>query len=334
MLRTAVTSGARPILDARSSDRAGWCACDIGEPGAERLLSALGGLGLLELHGGRWRRRLAELSWLARLVGMWDRLDVALREGRPLVRADTAEGAAAFYPEVAGQLGTMLGPAAERAAALLPAATHVLDAGAGAAPWSLAYAARHPSCTVTALDLPAIIPVTRQAVIGAGRQPQFDFLLSDLFDVHLPYGRYDLAIAGNICHLFDDAANRRLLSILYEALAPGGALAIADIVPDHRPSSRSAWLYELGLHLRTGSGGVHRLDAYREWLADIGFQPPEIHELLDDFPLKLIIARKSGEEIAGRLRPDESPGGEESPSCAKLISRRLTVVCCTRTTWA
>jgi hypothetical protein len=70
---------------------------------------------------------------------------------------------------------------------------------------------------------------------------------------------------------------------LYEALAPRSALAIADIVPDHRPSSRSAWLYELGLHLGTGSGGVHRLDAYREWLADIGFQPLDIHELLDDF---------------------------------------------------
>jgi hypothetical protein len=51
--------------------------------------------------------------------------------------------------------------------------------------------------------------------------------------------------------------------------------------------------------IRTGSGGVHRLDAYREWLADIGFKPPEIHELLGDFPLKLIIARKSGGRSLG-----------------------------------
>lgn len=52
---------------------------------------------------------------------------------------------------------------------------------------------------------------------------------------------------------------------------------------------------ELGLHLRTGSGGVHPLEAYREWLAEVGFQAPEIHELLDDFPLTLIIARKPSE---------------------------------------
>jgi hypothetical protein len=51
--------------------------------------------------------------------------------------------------------------------------------------------------------------------------------------------------------------------------------------------------------IRTGSGGVHRLDAYREWQADIGFKRPEIHELLGDFPLKLIIARKHGGRSLG-----------------------------------
>jgi len=269
-------------------------ACGIDEAGTERLLSALAGLGLLEFYEGRWRSLQPDLSGLGRMTVMWDHLDVALREGHPLVRADTSAGADAFYPEVVGNLGRMLRAAAQRAAALLPAAMHVLDAGAGAAPWSLAYAARHPSCNVTAVDLPAIVPTTRRALIDAGRAGQFELVSGDLFEVELSLGTYDLAIAGNICHLFDDTANRQLLSILYEALVPGGALAIADIVPDHRPSSRSAGLYELGLHLRTGSGGVHRLDAYREWLADIGFKPPEIHELLGDFPLKLIIARKSG----------------------------------------
>ena len=270
-------------------------ACGIDEAGAERLLNALAGLRLLEFYDGRWRSLQPDLVRIGRMTAMWDHLDVALREGRPLVRADAAGGADAFYPEVVGQLGTMLGPAAERAAALLPAATHVLDAGAGAAPWSLAYAARHPSCVITAVDLPAIVPATRRAVIDAGRQRQFEVVSSDLLDVQLPSGRYDLVIAGNICHLFDGAANRRLLGVLYDALAPGGTLAIADIVPEEGRSSRAAALYALGLHLRTASGGVHRRTAYQGWLADAGFQPPELHQLVDDFPLMLIIARKPGE---------------------------------------
>jgi hypothetical protein len=130
-------------------------------------------------------------------------------------------------------------------------------------------------------------------VIEAGRGRQFDFVPGDLFEADLSRDRYDLAIAGNICHLFDEATNRRLLSILYESLTLGGTLAIADIVPDQGSASRSAGLYELGLHLRTGRGGVHRLKAYREWLADATFEPPEIHELVDDLPLRLIIARKA-----------------------------------------
>ena len=61
VLRTAVRLGVLDQLDAGVATAPELAAaCDIGEPGAERLLSALGGLGLLELHGGRWRRRLAE----------------------------------------------------------------------------------------------------------------------------------------------------------------------------------------------------------------------------------------------------------------------------------
>jgi SAM-dependent methyltransferase len=294
-LEAAVRLGVLDQLDAEvATVQELAAACGIDEAGAERLLNALAGLGLLEFYDGRWRSLQADLSGLGRMTAMWDHLDVALREGRPLVRADTSAGADAFYPEVVGQLRTMLRPAAERAAALLPAATHVLDAGAGAAPWSLAYAARHPSCNVTAVDLPAIVPATRRALIDAGRAGQFELVSGDLFDVDLPRGRYDLVIAGNICHLFDGAANRRLLSVLYDALAPGGALAIADIVPEEGRSSRAAALYALGLHLRTGSGGVHRRRAYQGWLADARFQPPELHQLVDDFPLMLIIARKPG----------------------------------------
>jgi SAM-dependent methyltransferase len=269
-------------------------ACQLDAQGAQRLLEALAALGLLESHGGRWRPRLPNLSGLAGFVAMWNQLDVVLRTGRPIVRADTTSGAAALYPDVVGNLGTMLSTAAEQAATLLPSATRVLDAGAGAAPWTLAYAARYPSCVVTALDLPAVMPATRRAVVDAGIEKQFEFLPGDLFEVELPRGRYDLAIVGNVCHLFDETANRRLLSRLYEALTPGGMLAIADIAPREGRRSRSVALYELGLHLRTGSGGVHRLKAYFEWLANVGFQLPQIYELVDEPPLMLIIARKPG----------------------------------------
>jgi SAM-dependent methyltransferase len=270
-------------------------ACAISERGTRLLLVALAGLGLAEgVGGGAWRAAVPDLAGLAGMPRMWAHLGGALREGRPLVRGDTPDGAAAFYPGAVGYLGTMLAAAAERAASLLPAAARVLDAGAGAAPWSLAVAARDPVCLVTAVDLPAVVPAARRAVRDAGRGRQFRFLAGDLFDVELGGGAYDLAIAGNLCHLFDGAANRHLLSRLYDALCPGGTLAVMDVIPNEDEQPRPRWvaLYELGLLLRTASGRVHPLAAYLGWLHDAGFEPPERYRLVDQAQAVLLVARK------------------------------------------
>ena len=268
-------------------------ACEISERGARLLLAALAGLGLAEaVRGGAWRAALPDLAGLAGTAGMWAHLAEALREDRPLLRGDTPEGAAAFYPGAVSHLGAMLSAVAERAAKLLPPAGRVLDAGAGAAPWSLAVAARDPACLVTAVDLPAVVPATRPAVRDAGRERQFRFLAGDLYDVDLGRGVYDLAIAGNLCHLFNGDANRRLLGRLYDALAPGGRLAVMDVIPDEEPRPRWVALYELGLFLRTASGRVHPLAAYLDWLHDAGFEPPEQHHLVDQAQAVLLVARR------------------------------------------
>jgi len=268
-------------------------ACEISERGARLLLGALAGLGLAEaVGGGAWRAALPDLAGLAGTAGMWAHLAEALREDRPLLRGDTPEGAAAFYPGAVSHLGAMLSAVAERAAKLLPPAGRVLDAGAGAAPWSLAVAARDPACLVTAVDLPAVVPATRRAVRDAGRERQFRFLAGDLYDVDLGRGVYDLAIAGNLCHLFNGDANRRLLGRLYDALAPGGRLAVMDVIPDEQPRPRWVALYELGLFLRTASGRVHPLAAYLDWLHDAGFEPPERHHLVDQAQAVLLVARR------------------------------------------
>jgi SAM-dependent methyltransferase len=271
-------------------------ACAVSQHGARLLLAALAELGLAQCaDDGAWRAAVPDLAGLVAMSRMWADLERALREGRPLVAGDTPDGAAACYPGAVGHLGVMLAAVAERAASLLPAAARVLDAGAGAAPWSLAVAARDPACLVTAVDLPAVVPATRRAVAGAGRERQFRFVAGDLFDVDLGAGAYDLAIVGNLCHLFDEPANRRLLGRLYDALRPGGTLAVMDVIPDRQRRPRWVALYELGLLLRTASGRVHPLAAYLSWLHDAGFEPPERHRLLDQAAAVLLVARKPAE---------------------------------------
>jgi SAM-dependent methyltransferase len=222
------------------------------------------------------RYRLISLDLLA---GKWDE---AVRESA----------------EVVAHLGAWFAPAAERAADHLVArGQRVLDLGAGAAPWSLALAARNPDIRVTAVDVPAVLAVTRQVVATSGYAARFDYLSGDLFAVDLGRSAYDLAIAGNLCHLFDEATNRRLLGRLFATLRPGGTLAILDALPNERlDGPRPVVLYALGLLLRTSRGQVYPFSTYVGWLREVGYEAVERTDLSEALPISLLTARRPAAE--------------------------------------
>ena len=286
VLARLATGPADPLTIARD--------CGIAERGARLLLGALAGLGLIGPASDGSFGAAHDLAGLAALVEPWDHLDEAVRHDRGPAAADTVVGAEAVYPTVVPQLGAMFAPAAEIAANLLTApALRVLDAGAGAAPWSLALARRDPACRITAVDLPMVLEVTRRAVAAAGCDAQFTYLAGDLFTIHLRRGSYDLAIIANVCHLFDETANRRLLRRLFRAIRPGGTLAIVDVLPNERlDGPRSAVLYALGLLLRTSRGQAYPFSTYAGWLRSTGYETVERTDLGASLPLSLITARR------------------------------------------
>jgi SAM-dependent methyltransferase len=148
---------------------------------------------------------------------------------------------------------------------------------------------------VTAVDVPAVLAVTQQVVAASGYATQFDYLSGDLFTIDLGRSAYDLAIAGNLCHLFDEAINRRLFRRLFDALRPGGTLAILDALPNERlDGPRPVVLYALGLLLRTNRGQVYPFSTYVGWLRDIGYEAVERIDLTGDLPISLITARRPG----------------------------------------
>jgi SAM-dependent methyltransferase len=279
--------------------------CTISERGARLLLAALISLGLIEeASDGSYRAAASDLAQLAAMSIPWGHLAEAIREDRPTMAGDTPGGAGALYPEVVSHLGALFAPVAKHAADHLVAQglrDRVLDLGVGAAPWSLALAARNPDIRVTAVDLPAVLAVTRQVVATSGYDLQFDYLSGDLFTVDLGHSAYDLAIAGNLCHLFDETTNRRLLRRLFDALHPGGTLAILDALPNERlDGPRPVVLYALGLLLRTNRGQVYPFSTYVGWLRDIGYEAVERIDLPPAPPISLITARRpTAEEEEG-----------------------------------
>ena len=270
--------------------------CTISERGARLLLAALISLGLIEeASDGSYSAAASDLAQLAAMITPWGHLAEVIREDRPTMAGDTPGGAGALYPEVVSYLGALFAPVAEHAADHLVArGRRVLDLGAGAAPWSLALAARNPDIHVTAVDLSAVLAVTRQVVATRGYDLQFDYLSGDLFTIDLGRSVYDLAIAGNLCHLFDEATNRRLLGRFFDALRPGGTLAILDALPNERlDGPRPIVLYALGLLLRTNRGQVYPFSTYMGWLRDIGYEAVERIDLSPSTPpISLMIARR------------------------------------------
>jgi SAM-dependent methyltransferase len=265
--------------------------CTIDERSAPALLAVLVRLGLAEHDGrGRYRARHGAGPGFLDLLGSWDGLAESLRAGT----RRRARPAGDVYPRIVNSLATLFGPAASAAAAQLGGGRYrrVLDLGAGAAPWTIALAAQEPGCRITALDLEPVIETTRRAVTAARCADRFHFVSGDLFEADFEKGSFDLVLAANLCHLFDEAGNRRLFERIVGWLAPGGTVAVIDFLSDEwRDPSRAVMLYGLGLCHRTDGGQVYPFTTYVRWLRDAGLRGVERHELSAYPPISLVTAR-------------------------------------------
>jgi SAM-dependent methyltransferase len=270
-------------------------SCGLAPAATGRLLAALSELGVLApVPPGRFALVVdVRPSW-RRLDSAWERLAECIRDGRPVVAADTRRGAAELYPGLVSQLSLLFTDAASSAARLLArlGARRMLDVGAGAAPWSIALALASPEVRVTCLDVPEVLVQTRAQVERAGLSHRFDYRPGDVFEADLPAEAYDLVLLGNVCHLFDPARNAALLRRLRPTLRPGGTLAIVDVLPSDDAQARvEISLYELGLLLRTERGQVYRAEDYARWAAGAGLGPVQAERLDGPFNLELVTTR-------------------------------------------
>ena len=139
-----------------------------------------------------------------------------------------------------------------------------------------------------------MIASTPSAVRRAGREGQYEFVEGSAFDVD--WGEpasYDLALVANLCHLFDEEANLRLVRRVADALRPGGRVAIVDILPTERGDGpRPAVICALSLVLRAGSGGIYPYPTFRRGLGEGGFEDARRRDLPGPFPFTLITGRR------------------------------------------
>jgi hypothetical protein len=277
------------------------------------LLNALVGLELLAKdHKGRYTLTPESAAFLVSgrptfhgafflltsepMLPAWRQLYEIVRTGRPAQQINVEQDGVPFFLKFVEDIFPIHDPAAQRLAEVLGvskvnAPISVLDLAAGSGVWSVALAQRSPHVRVTAVDWPGVIPTTRKVAARLGVADRFQFVAGDLLEANFGRG-HAIATAGHILHSEGEARSRLLLKKAFDALVPGGTIAVAEILVDaNRASPLPALIFALNMLVNSDQGDTFSFGEISAWLNDAGFKDVRTVDAPGLAPL-LILATK------------------------------------------
>ncbi|HVA78869.1 MAG TPA: class I SAM-dependent methyltransferase [Candidatus Binataceae bacterium] len=227
------------------------------------------------------------------------RLTEIVKAGHTLLENRSAEAADnPFWQDFARgsrMMAQLAGPAvAESAAQMFPGGgpKKILDIACGSGFYGFSALKRFPGARLVSVDWPGVLKFAQANAQQAQVADRVEFRPGDIFADDLGSG-YDLILAPNIYHHFSIEKNLELSRRLYAAAAPGGALAIADMVPDEaRETERFALAFALTMLIWTRDGDTYTLSEYRKMLEPAGFREVKLAKVSGPAQYQLVLARK------------------------------------------
>jgi SAM-dependent methyltransferase len=274
--------------------------------GVRAIMNALVGFELLEKDDeGRYSLTPESAAFLVRknpdylggilrhgdqLIPRWLPLSEIVKTGKPATAVNQEGDGSAFFVDFVEDLFPVGYPSAKALAAAFPQARKVLDVAAGSGVWSIPLAQNSKEVRVTALDWPGVLPATRRVTERMGVAGQYEVLAGDLNSADLGNG-YDLATLGQILHSEGETHSRALLGRVFQALAPGGTIAIAEFIANEdRTGPPLAMLFAVNMLVNTEDGDTFTVTEISQWLREAGFVDPRTMEV--PAPSPLILASK------------------------------------------
>lgn len=294
--------GARPVS---AADLSTQLLCD--ERALRVLLDALVALGFLRKNDDLYTADEAILEclgdgeasmlpmvrhWLATLRG-WSQLAWTARSGMPAPRVSGILGPLgereAFIQGMHSLASITAGPLVENLE--LPPFRHVLDVGGATGSYTIAFLRKYPDVQATLFDLPDAVHAARERLGAAGLADRAHLVSGDFYRDELPSGA-DLAWVSAIIHQNNRRQNRDLFEKVFRALAPGGLIAIRDVVmrPD-RTSPPLGALFAINMLVNTEGGGTFTFEEISEDLESAGFYEAELVVPAEDMN-SVVTARK------------------------------------------
>ena len=230
---------------------------------------------------------MVRLAWKEHLFyTAWGRLGDAVRTGNALF-ASYRDRLARDLPSVErfllalNDLAQSGAPGVIATGAFAGAGT-ILDLGGGGAGYAAELAAAIPSAKVTLADLPQVLPIARGHLGRKGVGDRVELAEADFLQEGCGLGArtFDRVFLSHILHDFDVPAASAIVGRAARLVAPGGRLAILDVlIPESGPRNPVEALFDLMMLVEVPGGRSHELSSVKGWMATAGLRSPQSHKL-------------------------------------------------------
>lgn len=150
-------------------------------------------------------------------------------------------------------------------------ADHILDVGSGTGTWAEAFLKISATAKATLVDIPPVIRLAKERLAASEHARRITFTALNFEKDELPHGA-DLAWVSAVIHQNSRRQNRQLFCKIWRALAPGGKVAIRDVVLDHAKGSPIfGVLFAMNMHVETQGGSTYTFQELRADLISSGF---------------------------------------------------------------
>lgn len=283
-------------------------ATGASERGLRSVMNVLVGLKFLEKDGDRYKLTPESEMFLVstkpsfqggilkhtsgHLIPRWLKLNEIVGTGKPMAAVNQEGDGSAFFQNFVMDIFPMSYPSATVLAKHLELEkrerpVRVLDLAAGSGVWGIALAQSAKNVTVTDVDWEGVLPATRSSVERFGLSGRFNFIAGDLNSADFGQG-YDVATLGHILHSEGETRSRALLRKTFDALAPGGIIAIAEfLVNEDRTGPVGSLLFAANMLVNTDEGDTFSFEEISGWLKEAGFVDMQLLEAPGPSPLVL-----------------------------------------------